>query len=184
MRGLFWPLSFLIGVGALLVWSGSFERPMAMLHLAFEEPPKTLPLPIGGFQPIALRDTWGAARNGGRRHEGIDIFAPKGTPVKSTTRGVVFKLGQNRLGGNVVWIFGPGRQMHYYAHLDRFGEFEPGDLVMPGDIVGYVGDTGNARGTPPHLHYGVYTPSAGAINPFPLLQRDQSVLQRRASPRS
>jgi murein DD-endopeptidase MepM/ murein hydrolase activator NlpD len=65
--------------------------------------------------------------------------------------------------------------------LDRFGEFEPGDLVMPGDIVGYVGDTGNARGTPPHLHYGVYT-GAGAINPFPLLQQDQSAAQLRSSP--
>jgi murein DD-endopeptidase MepM/ murein hydrolase activator NlpD len=70
--------------------------------------------------------------------------------------------------------------MHYYAHLDRFGEFEPGDLVMPGDMVGYVGDTGNARGTPPHLHYGVYT--AGALNPFPLLQQD--LAQLRSSPRA
>jgi murein DD-endopeptidase MepM/ murein hydrolase activator NlpD len=62
--------------------------------------------------------------------------------------------------------------MHYYAHLERFGEFERGDLVMAGDIVGYVGNTGNARGTPPHLHYGVYAPGVGAINPFPLLQQD------------
>jgi murein DD-endopeptidase MepM/ murein hydrolase activator NlpD len=184
MQRLSWALLFLIGVGALLVWSGPLKRPIVVLRLALEEPPKTLPMPIAGFPPVALRDTWGAARSGGRSHEGIDIFAPKGTPVRSTTRGVIFKLGQNRLGGNVVWIFGPGRQMHYYAHLDRFGEFEPGDVVMPGDIVGYVGDTGNARGTPSHLHYGVYTPSAGAINPFPLLEQDRSVLQQRSSPRS
>jgi murein DD-endopeptidase MepM/ murein hydrolase activator NlpD len=183
MGGLFWTLLFIGGITALL-WSGPLKQPMAVVRLAFEEPPKTLPLPVGGVQPIALYDTWGAARSGSRRHEGIDIFAPKGTPVKSTTRGIVFKMGQNRLGGNVVWIFGPGRQMHYYAHLDEFGEFELGDLVMPGDIVGYVGDTGNARGTPPHLHYGVYTPGAGAINPFPLLQQHQSVLQQRSSPRS
>jgi murein DD-endopeptidase MepM/ murein hydrolase activator NlpD len=184
MRGLFGTALFLIGVGALLVWSGPLKRPIVALRLAVEEAPKTLALPIGGVPPGALRDTWGAARSGGRRHQGIDIFAPKGTPVRSTTRGLVFRVGRNKLGGNVVWIFGPGRQMHYYAHLDRFGEFEPGDLVMPGDIVGYVGDTGNARGTPPHLHYGVYTPGAGAINPFPLFQQDQAVLKQRASPRS
>jgi murein DD-endopeptidase MepM/ murein hydrolase activator NlpD len=184
MRGIFWTLLVLIGLAALLVGSGPFKRPILTLRLAFEEPPKTLSLPIAGVPPVALRDSWGAVRSGGRKHEGIDIFAPKGTPVRSTTRGLVFRVGQNRLGGNVVWIFGPGRQMHYYAHLDRFGEFEPGDLVMPGDIVGYVGNTGNARGTPPHLHYGVYTPGAGAINPFPLLQQDQAVSQPRLSRRS
>jgi peptidoglycan LD-endopeptidase LytH len=184
MRVFLWTLLFFIGPVALLVWSGPLKRPIVAVRLALEEPPETLPLPIAGIPPVALRDTWGAARGSRRRHEGIDIFAPKGTPVRSTTRGLVFRVGQNKLGGNVVWIFGPGRQMHYYAHLDRFGEFEPGDLVMPGDIVGYVGDTGNARGTPPHLHYGVYTPSAGAINPFPLLQQDQSVLQPRSSSRS
>lgn len=181
MRGLFWTLLFFIALAALLVWAGPLKRPIVALRLALEEPPKNLPVPIASVPPAALRDTWGAARSGGRRHQGIDIFAPKGTPVRSTTRGLVFRVGQNRLGGKVVWIFGPGRQMHYYAHLDRFGEFEPGDLVMPGDIVGYVGNTGNARGTPPHLHYGVYTPSAGAINPFPLLKQNQSVFHRQRS---
>jgi murein DD-endopeptidase MepM/ murein hydrolase activator NlpD len=183
MRGLFWTL-FFIGAGTLLVWWGPLQSPIVAVQLALEEPPKTLPLPISAVSSVVLRDTWGAARGDGRRHEGIDIFAPKGTPVRSTTRGLVSRVGQNRLGGNVVWIFGPGRQMHYYAHLDRFGEFERGDLVMPGDVVGYVGNTGNARGTPPHLHYGVYTPTVGAINPFPLLQQHQSALQRPASPRS
>jgi murein DD-endopeptidase MepM/ murein hydrolase activator NlpD len=177
MRGLFWTLLLCLGFGALLVWAGPLQRPIVALRLALQEPPQQLPLPIAGLPLNALYDTWGAARSGGRTHEGIDIFAPKGTPVRSTTRGLVYRVGENRLGGNVVWIFGPGRQMHYYAHLDRFSEFEPGDLVMPGDIVGYVGNTGNAQGTPPHLHYGVYTPSAGAINPFPLLTQGPSVSQ-------
>jgi peptidoglycan LD-endopeptidase LytH len=184
MRGFFWTVLFLIGLGMLLVWSGPLKRPIVALRLALEEPPKSLPMPIPGVPSAALRDTWGAARSSGRRHEGVDIFAPKGTAVRSTTRGLVFRVGENRLGGNVVWIFGPGRQMHYYAHLDRFGEFQPGDFVMPGDVVGYVGNSGNARGTPPHLHYGVYTPGAGAIDPFPLLRHDQSVSQRSPSPRS
>jgi murein DD-endopeptidase MepM/ murein hydrolase activator NlpD len=181
MRGVFWTLPSLIALTALLTWSGPFKRPIVAVRLALEEPPTTLPLPIEGVPRAALRDTWGAPRGADRKHKGIDIFAPKGTPVRTTTRGLVFRVGQNRLGGNVVWIFGPGRQMHYYAHLDRFGEFQPGDLVMPGDIVGYVGDSGNARGTPPHLHYGVYMPGAGAINPFPLLRQDQSLFEPRSS---
>jgi murein DD-endopeptidase MepM/ murein hydrolase activator NlpD len=77
---------------------------------------------------------------------------------------------------------GPGRQNHYYAHLSRFGAFEVGDRVSAGDIVGYVGDTGNARGTPPHLHYGVYRFGGAAINPFPLLAAKAS--QNRVNDRS
>ena len=64
---------------------------------------------------------------------------------------------------------GPGRQKHYYAHLSDFGGFEIGDWIMAGDTIGYVGDTGNARATPHHLHYGVYELGGSAINPFPLL---------------
>jgi len=66
---------------------------------------------------------------------------------------------------------GPGRQTHYYAHLRDFGASETGDRVMSGDIIGYVGDNGNARGTSHHLHYGVYELGGSAINPYPLLTR-------------
>lgn len=184
MRAIFWTVLVFFGLVALLVWSGPFKHPVVALRLAFEEAPKSLPVPVVGVSRTALRDTWGAARDGGRTHQGIDIFAPKGTPVMSTTRGLVLRLGQNRLGGNVVWIFGPGGQRHYYAHLDRFGDLQPGDFVMPGDIVGYVGNTGNARGTPPHLHYGLYSSGVGAVNPFPLLRQTQQVLQPRLSPAS
>ncbi len=86
----------------------------------------------------------------------------------SATEGLVTRVGTNRLGGNAVWVMGPGRQMHYYAHLDRYGDSGAGDRVMPGSVLGYVGTTGNAQGTPPHLHYGIYT-AGGAINPYPLL---------------
>ena len=174
MRGVFGWLLFIVGLAALLVWSGVLDRPLVVVRLALEEPPKSLPLPVAGVSPAALRDTWGAPRGNGRSHQGIDIFAPRGTAVMSSTRGLVFRVGENNLGGKVVWILGPGRQMHYYAHLERFGDVKPGDLVGPGDIVGYVGSTGNAHGTPPHLHYGIYTPGEGAINPFPLLRQQQS----------
>lgn len=129
---------------------------------------RSLPNPLPGR---ALTDTWGAARSQGRRHEGTDIFAPRGTPVRATTRGVVVNRGENTLGGRTMMVLGPAGQRHYYAHLERYPELREGDWVEAGDIVGYVGDSGNARGTPPHLHYGIYTAS-GAINPYPLLRRD------------
>lgn len=138
------------------------------LELGRTPPPDTLPIPVDNVKAEDLRDTWHAARGRGRRHEGIDIFAARGTPVRSTTEGVIARIGENRLGGQVVWIMGPGGQRHYYAHLDRIADIQVGQRTAPGTIVGYVGNTGNARRTPPHLHYGIYT-REGAINPFPLL---------------
>jgi peptidoglycan LD-endopeptidase LytH len=178
MRGIVWKVLFGVSLAALLLSSAPLmRRPIVALRLALEEPPQSLPIPITGLRPTVLRDTWGAPRGSGRRHQGIDIFAPKGTPVISTTHGLISRVGQNELGGNVVWIFGPSWQMHYYAHLDSFGPIRSGDLVMAGDVIGYVGNTGNARGTPDHLHYGIYASGAGAINPFPLLQQHRSKLQ-------
>ena len=128
-----------------------------------------LPVPVRGVAPRALADTWGGARGGGRRHEGIDIFAKRGTAVTSATEGIVMRIGSNRLGGQVVWVLGPGGQRHYYAHLDSYADIEAGQRVRPGTILGYVGTSGNAAGTPPHLHYGIYE-AGGAINPYPLLR--------------
>lgn len=132
--------------------------------------PGALPVPVAGVAPARLVDTWGGARSGGRRHEGIDIFARRGTPVLAATEGIVTRVGTNRLGGQVVWVLGPGGQRHYYAHLDRYGDVHAGMRIASGKILGYVGNTGNAASTPPHLHYGIYTPG-GAINPYPLLRR-------------
>lgn len=138
-----------------------------VLRLASMPAPVTLALPIRNVKQAALRDTWHAPRPGGRRHEGVDIFADRGTPVYSTTEGVVMRRGHNKLGGNVLWVLGPGGQRHYYAHLERFAHLSVGERIQPGTMLGYVGNTGNARTTPPHLHYGIYG-HAGAINPFPL----------------
>lgn len=118
-----------------------------------------------------LTDTWGAARSQGRSHEGIDIFAPRGTPIQSTTQGIVSKVGENTLGGRVVVVVGPGGAGHYYAHLEDYADISPNDWVDAGDIIGYVGDSGNAKGTPPHVHYGIYI-NGSAVNPYPLLQKD------------
>ena len=117
-----------------------------------------------------LTDTWGAARSEGRKHEGIDIFAERGTPIHTSTHGIVRKVGIDRLGGNVVSIIGPGGAGHYYAHLEAYADITEGDWVEQGDIIGYVGDSGNAKGTPTHLHYGIYI-NGKAVNPYPLLQK-------------
>jgi peptidoglycan LD-endopeptidase LytH len=138
-------------------------------RLLREDPPAALPLPVAGIPARAVRDTWGDPRPGNRRHEGIDLFAPRGTPVVSTTRGIVSSIGENRLGGTVVWILGPGGDLHYYAHLDRVADIAPRQRLEPGSVIGYVGNTGNAANTPPHLHYGIYRRPSGAINPYPLL---------------
>lgn len=132
--------------------------------------PTYLPVPVQGVAPRSVVDTWHAPRDGGkRRHMGIDIFAPRGTPVVSPVEGIVIARGEDRLGGNTVRVLGPGRQVHYFAHLDAFSDVKPRDWVHPGAILGYVGTTGNARGTPAHLHYGIYG-ATGAINPYLLLK--------------
>ena len=118
-----------------------------------------------------LTDTWGAARSQGRSHEVIDIFAERGTPIQVTTQGIVSKVGENTLGGRVVVVIGPGGAGHYYAHLEDYADLSPNDWVNAGDTIGYVGDSGNAKGTPPHVHYGIYI-NGSAVNPYPLLQKE------------
>jgi len=140
------------------------------IQLSVREAPQSVAVPVVGIARRNLVDTWGGARSGGRRHEGIDIFAARGTAVIAATEGIVARIGENRLGGRTVWVYGPGRQRHYYAHLDRYEDtLSAGDRVAAGDVLGYVGNSGNAQGTPPHLHYGIYT-LTGAINPYPLLK--------------
>ncbi len=157
-----------------LAWWGwphlpsTMKVPFHMIRLSLQDTPTALPVPVAGVVPRRLTDTWGAARSNGRSHEGIDIFASRGTAVLSTTEGIVSSVGANNLGGKVVWVMGPGGQRHYYAHLDDYADIAAGDLVFPGTELGKVGNTGNARGTSPHLHYGIY--SNGAINPYPLLR--------------
>jgi peptidoglycan LD-endopeptidase LytH len=144
------------------------ERAWFVYTLATQAPPSLLPSPLASRRPPRFVDSWGNARSGGRRHQGIDIFAPKDTPVLSTTSGVVMRVGTNSLGGQVVWVLGPGLERHYYAHLNRYGVFRAGDRIGAGDVIGYAGNTGNARGGPVHLHYGIYRQGA-ARNPYPRL---------------
>jgi peptidoglycan LD-endopeptidase LytH len=126
-----------------------------------------LSFPVEGRGMSAILSFFGDDREAGRRvHHGVDIFAPRGTPVLAATDGVVTRVATQPLGGHVVWVRDEERGINqYYAHLDA--QFvEPGDTVRRGDPVGTVGNTGNARTTPPHLHFGLYQRGEGPVDPW------------------
>lgn len=130
-----------------------------------------LSFPVKGRTSRQISSYFGVARDGGkRRHEGIDIFAPKGTPALAAVNGVISRVGTSELGGNVVFLTDNERQQRlYYAHLDRFNVSD-GQRVSIGDTIGFVGNTGNARTTGPHLHFGIYQFNEGAVDPLPYVR--------------
>jgi peptidoglycan LD-endopeptidase LytH len=111
----------------------------------------------------AYGDSWGAPRSGGRRHEGVDMLAPTGTPIYAVVSGNV-RFSQNRLGGNAVSLVGDNGNRYYYAHLSRYEGASR--RVTQGEVIGYNGDTGNATGVP-HLHFEVHPGGGLAVNPTP-----------------
>ncbi len=124
---------------------------------------------------VEFIDSWGYPRMTGTAsahwHQGTDIFAPMGTPLVAAESGEVFKVGVASLGGNRVWVRGDSGTEYYYAHLSAYAEgISDGLRVNAGDVVGYVGDTGNAKGTSPHLHFEVHPNGGDAVNPYPLLK--------------
>lgn len=136
----------------------------------------SLAFPVAGVDQGAIRSRWGADRDGGaRRHEGIDIFADRGTPVVAGLAGRVSRVQETPIGGRVVWLQTDLGSL-YYAHLDR-QVVEVGASVAAGDTLGEVGNTGNASTTPPHLHFGIYG-RGGAVDPEPF------VVGRRVAPRT
>jgi murein DD-endopeptidase MepM/ murein hydrolase activator NlpD len=112
----------------------------------------------------AYGDTWGAPRSGGRKHEGVDMIAPRGVPIYAVTNGfVTFKF--NTLGGNAVSLVGDNGTRYYYGHLDSYeGRSRP---VLQGEVIGYNGDTGNAKFSTPHLHFEIHPGGGLAVNPYP-----------------
>ncbi len=147
-------------------WKRLAYAPKAMSAPA----PEFIRVPVQGIKTKHIANTFGGPRSNGRKHEGTDIFAAIGTPVLAAAEGMVVQVGTNNLGGQVVMVWGYGDRYYYYAHLSKFANIQVGDMVKAGDVVGYVGLTGNAFGTPPHLHFGVYTSDWQAINPWPLLR--------------
>ncbi|MDQ3473712.1 MAG: M23 family metallopeptidase [Acidobacteriota bacterium] len=139
-------------------------------RLYSKDPPAKIKVPLAGMSKKQIANTWHAPRGAHRLHEGQDIFAARGTPVYSATNGYVYNIGENRLGGQTVSVIGAGGRVYYYAHLDSYAKgLEEGDYVTTKTKLGSVGTTGNAQGTPPHLHFGVYA-TTGAIDPLPLFE--------------
>ena len=138
-----------------------------------------LVVPVAGVRREELKDTYGAARSGGRAHKGVDIFAASGTPVLAAAAGVVVKRDSNAVGGISLYARGlDGRTIFYYAHLKAWRPgIKEGDLLRQGDVIGYVGRTGNVTGSP-HLHFAVFTVTdpnrwwrGRDLNPYELLTR-------------
>lgn len=131
----------------------------------------TLAFPVTPKVKSTIASFWGAGRDAGaRKHEGIDIFAPRGTLLVAAADGIVTRVQENKLGGKVVFLR-PNNKNYtlYYAHLQK-QIAEPGQRVRVGDSIGLVGNTGNAITTDPHLHFGIYT-YTGAIDPLPFINR-------------
>jgi len=134
----------------------------------------SLEFPVAGRDTGAIQSGFGAPRDAGRRtHRGVDIFAPRGTPVLASAEARVTRVRETEVGGRVIWLRNKSNgDALYYAHLEQ-QDVEEGQEVSPGDVIGRVGNTGNARTTPPHLHFGVYVRGSGARDPFPYLQQIQ-----------
>ena len=163
-------LLFFVAFAILIaVFRTELEAPFRFVRLQAQPPDAAIAMPIRTVSVKRIANTWHAPRPNGRTHQGVDIFARRGTPVLSVSEGIVTRIGESGLGGKVVFVTGRGGRAYYYAHLDGFApDLEVGGFVHQNTVLGYVGNTGNARTTPPHLHFGVYT-MTGAINPLPLL---------------
>lgn len=169
----------LLGYATATVLEARVERDQAQIELeAFKAGSEVyiegVVFPIQGAYGLPLIDSFGFPRMPGTAdehwHEGIDIFAPRGTPLVATERGVLSKVGSNRLGGVRLWLTGQSGSEWYYAHLDSIaGGITNGLVVEAGDLLGYVGNSGNAIGTPPHLHMELHPDGGRAVNPYPLL---------------
>ena len=126
----------------------------------------TFVCPVQG--PVAFSDTWGAPRSGGRAHKGVDMLSPTGTPTVAPVSGRVTHRG-NSTGGLSWHVYGDNGHYYYGTHLSAYANVGAGH-VQAGTVIGYVGDTGNARGTP-HLHFEIHPGGGAAVNPTPTVRQ-------------
>jgi len=134
-----------------------------------EPPPSTgLTCPVDGA--VSFTDTWGDPRSGGRTHEGVDMIAARGTPLVAIETGTIKRMGNGGLGGITIYLTGAGGDQYYYAHLDAWAPgLSVGQAVSVGELIGYVGNTGNAQYTVPHLHFEFHPGGGDPVNPYPLV---------------
>jgi murein DD-endopeptidase MepM/ murein hydrolase activator NlpD len=133
--------------------------------------------PVKGKNRRAISSFFGDPRDGGSRdHHGVDIFAARHTPVLAPSNASVTRVGEGDVGGRYVWLYDSKRSMHlYFAHLET-REVERGDQIRAGQQIGTVGNTGNARYTPPHLHFGIYR--NGPIDPFHFIAETDTIPEK------
>jgi murein DD-endopeptidase MepM/ murein hydrolase activator NlpD len=163
------------GSAAAVGTTGAFVPPSAIETLRS----RALDIPVAGVTRMQLRDTYTDARGTNRSHEAIDIMAPRHTPVLAAEDGTVVKLFTSEAGGLTIYQFDPSNTFcYYYAHLDGYAEgVHEGQTVHRGQVIGYVGTTGNASADAPHLHFAIFqlTPEhrwwkGDPINPYPILR--------------
>lgn len=142
----------------------------------------SLLIPVAGVRPNELRDTFSAARSEGRVHDAIDIPAPLGTPVLAAADGRIVKLFQSERGGTTIYQLDPdNKTIYYYAHLERYADgLMEGHVARRGEVIAYVGDTGNAGAGNYHLHFSILIVNdpkrywdGTNVNPYPLLRGTQ-----------
>jgi murein DD-endopeptidase MepM/ murein hydrolase activator NlpD len=142
-----------------------------------EETPTTEPPSSGsgGTCPVAgavrFTDSWGQPRSGGRRHQGVDMIAARNTPVVAIYSGRILRLTNGNLSGLAIWLRADNGDQFFYAHLEGFADVSEGQSVSQGDVIGYVGSSGNAPEFLPHLHFEYHPGGGSAINPYPLVKR-------------
>ena len=146
--------------------------PEALAHRKFE-------MPVEGIKPEQLVRSFEDRRSGSRAHEALDILAPRNTPVKAIEDGTIARLFESKAGGTTIYQFDPTEQFcYYYAHLERYADgLREGDSVKKGQVIGYVGTSGNAPKNTPHLHFAIFKLTAAKhwwegtpIDPYPILR--------------
>lgn len=181
-------ITFAVLAAALGLMLGGGESPAPAARTSLDRPRAgiagDLVIPVAGIEPRQLTDSWGDRRGGGsRRHNAVDIMAPRGTPVVAAAPGTVEKLFDSRNGGRTVYVRSrDGRTVYYYAHLDQYrAGLSEGQRVRTGDVIGTVGSTGSASPDGPHLHFEVKRMREGEpwhggeeVNPYPLLAGNQT----------
>lgn len=124
--------------------------------------------PIAG--PSTFSDDWLASRAGGRYHEGIDLFAARGTPVVAVADGTLFRVGYSGISGYRLWLRDGAGTEFFYAHLDGYAPAAgEGAFVRKGTVIGYNGDSGDAKGTSPHVHFEIHPGGGGPVRPYPIV---------------
>jgi peptidoglycan LD-endopeptidase LytH len=155
----------LLVCGAIGLYFGRQKKPESMAMQAVAAAPADsedaalqISLPMKGLKLPDIQDTFEQTRGGTRRHEATDIMAPRGTPVLAVNDGRIVKLFLSKPGGNTIYQFDPSEKFcYYYAHLDRYaGGIAEGTMVHRGEVIGFVGSTGNADPSAPHLHFEIH----------------------------